>query len=193
MVKSPEIEHPVKAFGWAASDSFGIFSPFNFSRRLRNLEIVGARLEDDALFDALRACPNLTHLLLLGCEGLRHVSIQNPNLEQYFCFYEFIWWYLGNLWHWNHCLSEEFNGAEIDFVEFFNSHPKLQTFDIHGAMFAAIYQKNNLKYVDSRFQILCLEKVVVTVRSLLNAEQKMSTLDSLIRFRYMNCKIVLIE
>ncbi|KAL8507123.1 hypothetical protein ACS0TY_017859 [Phlomoides rotata] len=49
---------------------------------LRNLEIVGARLEDDGLSDALRACPNLTHLLLLGCEGLRYVSIQNPNLKQ---------------------------------------------------------------------------------------------------------------
>ncbi|CAI9111410.1 OLC1v1011632C1 [Oldenlandia corymbosa var. corymbosa] len=31
--KSPEEEHPVKAFGWAAVDSSGILSPFNFSRR----------------------------------------------------------------------------------------------------------------------------------------------------------------
>lgn len=38
---------------------------------------------------------------------------------------------------------------EIDFVEFFNSHPKLQIFDIHGAMFAAICQKNSLKRVSS--------------------------------------------
>jgi len=36
---------------------------------------------------------------------------------------------------------------EIDFVEFFNNHPKLQTFDIHGAMFAALCQKNSLKKV----------------------------------------------
>lgn len=36
---------------------------------------------------------------------------------------------------------------EIDFVDFFNSHPKLQTFDIHGAMFAAICQKNSLRNV----------------------------------------------
>ncbi|KAL8507124.1 hypothetical protein ACS0TY_017860 [Phlomoides rotata] len=75
---------------------------------------------------------------------------------------------------------------EIDFVEFFNSYPKLQTFDTHGAMSAAICQKNSLKYVDSRFQIPCLEKVVVTVRSPLNAEQKISTLDSLIRFLLCN-------
>jgi len=36
---------------------------------------------------------------------------------------------------------------EIDLVEFFNSHPKLQKFDIHGAMFAALCQKNSLKHV----------------------------------------------
>ncbi|XP_021890500.1 8-hydroxygeraniol dehydrogenase-like isoform X1 [Carica papaya] len=30
---SPEEEHPVKAFGWAARDSSGHLSPFNFSRR----------------------------------------------------------------------------------------------------------------------------------------------------------------
>ncbi|KAH9712641.1 putative cinnamyl alcohol dehydrogenase 6 [Citrus sinensis] len=33
MAKSPEEEHPVKAFGWAARDSSGHLSPFNFSRR----------------------------------------------------------------------------------------------------------------------------------------------------------------
>lgn len=37
---------------------------------------------------------------------------------------------------------------EIDFVEFFNSHPKLQKFDIHGAMLAALCQKNSLKNVN---------------------------------------------
>ncbi|RZR81738.1 hypothetical protein BHM03_00008032 [Ensete ventricosum] len=35
---SPEEEHPRKAFGWAARDASGIFSPFAFSRRH---EIVG--------------------------------------------------------------------------------------------------------------------------------------------------------
>ena len=33
MAKSPEEEHPVKAFGWAARDSSGHLSPFKFSRR----------------------------------------------------------------------------------------------------------------------------------------------------------------
>ncbi|KAK4490413.1 hypothetical protein RD792_001090 [Penstemon davidsonii] len=33
MAKTPETEHPVKAFGWAARDTSGTFSPFNFSRR----------------------------------------------------------------------------------------------------------------------------------------------------------------
>ncbi|KAA8546667.1 hypothetical protein F0562_003102 [Nyssa sinensis] len=33
MEKSPEQEHPVKAFGWAARDQSGVLSPFKFSRR----------------------------------------------------------------------------------------------------------------------------------------------------------------
>ncbi|XP_056163116.1 probable mannitol dehydrogenase [Syzygium oleosum] len=33
MAMSPENEHPVKAFGWAATDSSGHLSPFKFSRR----------------------------------------------------------------------------------------------------------------------------------------------------------------
>ncbi|OWM91579.1 8-hydroxygeraniol dehydrogenase-like [Punica granatum] len=33
MAKSPEQEHPVKAFGWAARDTSGHLSPFQFSRR----------------------------------------------------------------------------------------------------------------------------------------------------------------
>lgn len=38
---------------------------------------------------------------------------------------------------------------EIDFVDFFNNHPKLRRLDIHGAMFAALCQKNNLKNVST--------------------------------------------
>jgi len=71
---------------------------------------------------------------------------------------------------------------EIDLVEFFNSYPKLCKFEIHGAMFAALCQKNSLKNLDSRFVIPCLEQVLVTVRSPLNAEQKLSTLESLVRY-----------
>jgi hypothetical protein len=33
MVIPTEQEHPQKAFGWAARDSSGVLSPFNFSRR----------------------------------------------------------------------------------------------------------------------------------------------------------------
>lgn len=59
-----------------SSPRWGVF------KSLHNLEIVGARLKDDALFDALRACPNLTSLLLLGCEGLKVVMIDMPYLEK---------------------------------------------------------------------------------------------------------------
>ncbi|CAD6245466.1 unnamed protein product [Miscanthus lutarioriparius] len=71
---------------------------------------------------------------------------------------------------------------EIDLVEFFNSHPKLRKFEIHGAMFAALCQKNSLKKLDSRFVIPSLEQVLVTVRSPLNAEQKLNTLESIVRY-----------
>ncbi|KAM1092863.1 hypothetical protein ACFX19_020384 [Malus domestica] len=229
-------------------------------QKLRNLEIVGAKLEDPALSTVLQACPNLTNLVLLGCEGVRSVSIELPYLEQ--CKLDFYGlgncsfsmgcpkikflevqgcsWirvrdtkHLKNLsiannagrvymvdfeklvaleflsirgvqWCWDairnmlQCASEvkhlfmkvEFTGdseilqpfPEVDFVDFFNNHFKLQKFDIHGAMFAALCQKNSLKNVDSGFSIPCLEEVMITVRSPLNAEQKMSTLESLLKY-----------
>ena len=46
---------------------------------------------------------------------------------------------------------------EIDLVEFFNSHPKLRKFEIHGAMFAALSQENSLKNVSHVIQLLCLQ------------------------------------
>ncbi|KAF5731959.1 F-box protein [Tripterygium wilfordii] len=229
-------------------------------KKLRNLEIVGAKVEDPALSAALQACPNLTNLLLLGCEGARSVSIDLPNLEH--CKLDF--YGLGNCslslsspkiesfevqgcswirapqteclrklsvannagrvymvdfgklaaleflsirgvqWCWDAVskmlqlgsevkhlyMKVEFTGdletlhpfPEVDFVDFFNSHPKLQKFDIHGAMFAALCQKNSLKNVESGFVIPCLEEVVITVRSPLNAEQKLTTLESLLKY-----------
>jgi hypothetical protein len=36
---------------------------------------------------------------------------------------------------------------EVDLVDFFNSHTKLRKFEIHGAMFAALCQRNSLKNV----------------------------------------------
>ena len=38
---------------------------------------------------------------------------------------------------------------EIDLVDFFNGHQKLKTFEIHGAMFAALCQRNSLKNVSA--------------------------------------------
>lgn len=228
--------------------------------KLTNLEIVGTVMSDSNLHTALMACPNLSNLLLLGCDGLRDVFIELPQLEV--CNLDFNG--LGNCsltvssqklqhlevqgcswirvletellrhltisntsgrvvsldfgklvaleslemrgvqWSWNAVnkmlqlasevkylfMKVEFTGdsdalqpfPEIDIVDFFNSHPRLTKFDIHGAMFAALCQRNSLKNVDSRFVIPCLEEVIVTVRSPLNAEQKMSTLESLINY-----------
>ncbi|CAG7867280.1 unnamed protein product [Brassica rapa] len=226
---------------------------------LRCLEIVGARMDDNALGSALRACPNLSSLLLLACEGVKSISISLPYLEH--CKLDFYGqgnsllsltaprivsldvqgcsWisvpetsFLKNLsianvsgrvymvqfrnlsslealsvrgvqWCWDALttileqardvkhlfMKVEFTGnealqpfPEIDFVEFFKNHPKLQKFDIHGAMFAALCQKNSLKKLETGFAIQCLEEVVITVRSPLNAEQKMNTLESLVRY-----------
>ncbi|KAI3494976.1 hypothetical protein L1887_37058 [Cichorium endivia] len=229
-------------------------------QKLKNLEIVGAKLEDSVLVEALRATPNLTQLVLLGCEGLRTVWIELLELKD--CKLDFYGlgscsltlkapkienlevqgcsWirvretnclktlsiannagrvYMvefskltaleslcirGVQWCWDAIskilqlatevkhlyMKIEFTGdfeallpfPEIDFVEFFKSHPNLKSFDVHGAMFAALCQKNSLKNVDSSFVIPCLEEVVITVRSPLNAEQKMSTLESLVMF-----------
>lgn len=49
---------------------------------LRNLEIVGARMKDHTLVDALQLCPNLNRLLLLGCEGIQSVSINSKELQE---------------------------------------------------------------------------------------------------------------
>uniref|UniRef100_A0A803Q8M3 F-box protein n=1 Tax=Cannabis sativa TaxID=3483 RepID=A0A803Q8M3_CANSA len=229
-------------------------------QKLKNLEIVGARLDDLALSALLTMCPYLTNLLLLGCEGVRSVSIDLQYLE--LCKLDFYGlgncsfsmnspkievlevqgcsWirvrgteYLKNLsiannagrvymvdfgklvaleflsirgvqWCWDAIcnmlqwasevkhlfMKVEFTGdfevlqpfPEIDFVEFFNNHPKLQKFDIHGAMFAALCQKNSLKRINRGFVIPCLEEVAITIRSPLNAEQKMSTLESFLKF-----------
>lgn len=48
---------------------------------LRSLEIVGARTDDSTLCHALRACPNLSYLALLACEGVKSMSINLPYLE----------------------------------------------------------------------------------------------------------------
>ncbi|XP_010312669.1 8-hydroxygeraniol dehydrogenase-like [Solanum lycopersicum] len=57
MAKSHEIEHPIKAFGWAARDTLGVLSPFNFSRR--------ATGENDVQFKVLYCgiCHSDLHML----------------------------------------------------------------------------------------------------------------------------------
>ena len=53
---------------------------------------------------------------------------------------------------------------EIDLVEFFNSYPKLCKFEIHGAMFAALCQKNSLKNVSTVIPLLyCIIPLLVGV------------------------------
>ncbi|KAK6156954.1 hypothetical protein DH2020_011202 [Rehmannia glutinosa] len=184
--------------------------------RLKNLEIVGASLKDYALSDALRACPNLTHLLLLGCEGLMSVSIDNPHIEQ--CKLDFYGagncsltvnsskieslevqgcsvirvYETGRLKN----LSISNNSGRVYLVDF-GKLVALETLSIRGVQWCwdAISKMLQMaSEVDSRFLIPCLEKVVITVRSPLNAEQKMSTLDSLIKcaknLRKMTIKIL---
>ncbi|XP_050292106.1 probable mannitol dehydrogenase [Quercus robur] len=58
MAKSPEVEHPNKALGWAARDTSGILSPFNFSRR--------ATGEKDVKFKVLYCgiCHSDLHMIL---------------------------------------------------------------------------------------------------------------------------------
>ncbi|OAY67166.1 F-box protein, partial [Ananas comosus] len=92
---------------------------------------------------------------------------------------------------WLLCCNAQASIPEVDLVEFFNSHQKLRKFEIHGAMFAALCQKNSLKKLDLRFVIPCLEEVLVTVRSPLNAEQKLNTLESLVKYSVKLRKMVI--
>lgn len=80
---------------------------------------------------------------------------------------------------------------EIDLVEFFKNHPKLRKFEIHGAMFAALCQKNSLRTLDSKFVIPSLEEVLITVRSPLNAEQKIGSLEALVKYSIRLQKMVI--
>lgn len=88
---------------------------------------------------------------------------------------QWCWDAISNMLHWasevKHLyMKVEFTGdfdalqpfPEIDFVEFFNSHPKLQKFDIHGAMFAALCQKNSLKNV-SKIPLCIYITVIVEI------------------------------
>ncbi|OAE20020.1 hypothetical protein AXG93_2584s1040 [Marchantia polymorpha subsp. ruderalis] len=68
---------------------------------------------------------------------------------------------------------------EIDFVDFFKSHPKLRSFEAQGAMFAAVANRNSLKQLSPACVIPCLEEAWVTIRSPLNADYKLASLEAL--------------
>ncbi|BFI03293.1 hypothetical protein MPTK1_1g02570 [Marchantia polymorpha subsp. ruderalis] len=70
---------------------------------------------------------------------------------------------------------------EIDFVDFFKSHPKLRSFEAQGAMFAAVANRNSLKQLSPACVIPCLEEAWVTIRSPLNADYKLASLEALVR------------
>ncbi|RWR80099.1 F-box protein [Cinnamomum micranthum f. kanehirae] len=244
----------LKLWGVAMNQSpnWGLFE------RLHSLEIIGLISDDHVIPSALKACPNLSSLILLGCEGVRSMSIELKQLEQ--CRLDF-WlgdcsltlsspklkvldvlgcsWICvkddhslqsltignnagqvckvdvgklaavdflslsGRQWCWSavssilqsasevkHLVMKiEFCGdfnqlhcfPKIDLFEFFNNHPKLRFFEIHGAMFAALCTKNSSKQQDSRFTIPCLEEVLIKVRSPMNAEQKVRALETIVK------------
>lgn len=91
-------------------------------KELRNLEIVGARLEDSALSTVLRACPNLTNLLLLGCEGVRSVSIELPHLE--------------------HCKLDFYGLGNCSFSM---KSPKIQVLEVQGCSWIRVRETNCLR------------------------------------------------
>lgn len=228
-------------------------------KRLRTLEIVGARFEDDVIHSVLLACPLLTHLTLLGCEGLRILAVDLEYLVE--CRLDLCgagdaavtlncpslsllevqgaaWVRLTNShslqhlavantcgkvyklqvgrlptlkslslrgvqWSWDSIdavlqaaveirelrMRVEFCGdgdkmeafPEVDLVDFFASHPHLRLLEAQGAMFAALAQKSSLKKVTPVTFFPCLEEAWVTIRSPLNGDLKMATLESFIR------------
>ncbi|KAL2904886.1 hypothetical protein RDABS01_003596 [Bienertia sinuspersici] len=197
---------------------------------LRNLEIVGARMEDHTLVGALQLCPNLNRLLLLGCEGIRSVSINLKELEE--CKLDF--YGAGNNSLSISCpklsrlevqgcgwmrvretqclrnLSISNSGAGKVYLVDFGKLVALETLSLRGVQwcwdaiskmlqwasevkhlfmkveftgdFENLLPFPEIDFVDSSFSIPCLEEVVVTVRSPLNAEQKMSTLESFVKY-----------
>ncbi|KAI7727418.1 hypothetical protein M8C21_020423 [Ambrosia artemisiifolia] len=69
------------------------------------------------------------------------------------------------------------NGLDVDALHI--SHIQLNQAQSRDAGFIALMEES---IVDSSFVIPCLEEVVITVRSPLNVEQKMSTLEALVKF-----------
>ncbi|CDP01604.1 unnamed protein product [Coffea canephora] len=64
MAKSPETEHPIKAFGWAARDHSGSLPPFKFSRR--------ATGDNDVQFKVMYCGISHSDIHMMGHEQLPH-------------------------------------------------------------------------------------------------------------------------
>ncbi|XP_024186149.1 probable mannitol dehydrogenase isoform X2 [Rosa chinensis] len=78
MVIFPEQEHPKKAFGWAARDSSGVLSPFNFSRRH---EIVGQVTEVGSKVQKYKVGDNVgVGCMVSSCQSCESCA---NNLENY--------------------------------------------------------------------------------------------------------------
>jgi hypothetical protein len=64
MTTQYEVEHPKKAFGWAARDTSGVLSPFNFSRRL---SLFYTSIFYSLFVAPLYVCPHFTFSLEQWC------------------------------------------------------------------------------------------------------------------------------
>lgn len=91
-------------------------------QKLKNLEIVGAKVEDMALAETLKATPNLTHLVLLGCEGLRTVWIELRHLE--------------------HCKLDFYGSGSCSLTL---TAPKIEYLEVQGCSWIRVRETNCLK------------------------------------------------
>ncbi|XP_020577349.1 F-box protein At1g10780-like [Phalaenopsis equestris] len=85
------------------SPSWGVF------KRLKTLEIIEVTLCDDALKDVIKACPNLTDLAFLACDGVATVSTKLEWLER--CRLDF-------LGPWNCSVSMKSMRASVHYARF---------------------------------------------------------------------------
>ncbi|XP_058081249.1 probable mannitol dehydrogenase isoform X3 [Magnolia sinica] len=88
MSKSPEEEHPQKAFGWAARDSSGVLSPFKFSRRANGdddvtLKILYCGICHSDLHSVRNDMGNSVYPLLPGHEIVGIVTQVGPNVSKF--------------------------------------------------------------------------------------------------------------
>ncbi|XP_058081254.1 probable mannitol dehydrogenase isoform X8 [Magnolia sinica] len=88
MSKSPEEEHPQKAFGWAARDTSGVLSPFKFSRRANGeddvtLKVLYCGICHTDLHAVKNEWGNSVYPLLPGHEIVGVVTQVGPNVSKF--------------------------------------------------------------------------------------------------------------